>query len=189
MSADDKNEKMEVHHVDGIDEHDNPVPRWFQLLFLATIVFGIGYWAYYEIGEGPSSLEEYERARVADEIAQLSRQAGKKELASEEELSRLLANAERKKNGQTAYGTKCASCHGPQGQGGIGPNLTDRYWIHGGSLKQILVSITNGVPEKGMPGWGPLMSAEEAQDLTVYIRSLLGSNPPGAKAPQGELVK
>jgi cytochrome c oxidase cbb3-type subunit 3 len=190
MSADDEKMKIPGHNPDGIEELDYPVPWWFQMLFYVTIVFGSGYWAYYELGPGVTLVEEYERVKQADEVTELTRLAGtKKVLASDDELAALLKNSERKQKGQTAYASKCASCHGAQGQGGIGPNLTDKHWIHGGKLSQILATVVNGVPDKGMPGWGPLMSAEDSQDLVLFVRSIAGTNPPGAKAPQGELMK
>ena len=81
------------------------------------------------------------------------------------------------------------ACHGDKGQGGIGPNLTDDYWLHGGKLAQIAATITNGVSDKGMPPWGPMLSGEQIKSLAVFVKSLHGTNPPGAKAPQGELEK
>jgi cytochrome c oxidase cbb3-type subunit III len=100
-----------------------------------------------------------------------------------------LRDAAVRKRGQESYQAKCAACHGTQGQGGIGPNLADEYWLHGGKLIEIVATITDGVPAKGMPPWGPVLSPEEIQSAAVYIRSLLGTNPPNAKASQGERVK
>ena len=80
---------------------------------------------------------------------------------------------------------RCLPCD--KGQGIIGPNLTDDFWIHGkGTLMDIAAVITSGVPEKGMPPWGPVLSADELRDVAVFVHSIHGSNPSGAKAPQGD---
>ena len=72
----------------------------------------------------------------------------------------------------------------------MGPNLTDDYWLHGdGTLGMIAKTIHDGVAEKGMPPWSALLSDEEVYAVTVYVKSLRGTNPPGAKAAQGSLVK
>jgi len=93
------------------------------------------------------------------------------------------------KAGRELFQVRCIACHGAAGQGIIGPNLTDEYWLHGGKLAEITHTITNGVPDKGMPPWGPVMSSEQIHFVVAYIRSIRGTNPAGAKAPQGELYK
>ncbi|MFA7626029.1 MAG: c-type cytochrome, partial [Candidatus Kapaibacterium sp.] len=84
------------------------------------------------------------------------------------------------------FKTNCVSCHGAVGEGGIGPNLTDEFFIHGGGMKNVMDVIINGVPEKGMISWKPLLKPEEIQKVASYVMTLTGSNPPNAKAPQGE---
>jgi cytochrome c oxidase cbb3-type subunit 3 len=84
----------------------------------------------------------------------------------------------------------CAACHGDHGQGLIGPNLTDDNWLHGqGVPADIVKTISEGVAEKGMPPWGPVLKPEEIVGATAYIRSLHGSNPAGAKEPQGPVYE
>ena len=92
--------------------------------------------------------------------------------------------------GGKIYSARCASCHGDKGQGIIGPNLTDDYWIHGdGSIPAILKVMNEGVPDKGMPPWKGVIPAELEDDVAAYVYSIYGTNPPGAKAPQGELIE
>lgn len=88
--------------------------------------------------------------------------------------------------GQPIFMNYCAVCHGKKGEGGIAPNLTDEYWLHGGSVEDILNIVQNGAPEKGMISWENQLSASEMGKVVCYIRSLKGSNPENAKAPQGE---
>ena len=79
----------------------------------------------------------------------------------------------------------CHSCHGKEGGGIVGPNLTDAYWLHGGSARRIILSIANGAPEKGMQSFKMQFSPQEIGMLTAFIRSLKGTNPPNAKMAQG----
>lgn len=195
MSQESKPQQPHVkgtgHIYDGIEELDHPAPNWFMALFYVTIVFGVAYFLYYTLGNGGTLVEAYQKDKSAQEYAiYLSRaQSGPVKPATEDELRALLTDPEKKEQGRTSFQTKCASCHGAQGQGGIGPNLTDDHWIHGGKLTEILASIVNGVPDKGMPAWGAVIGPEEIQSLTVFVRSVHGTNPPGAKAPQGTRVK
>ncbi len=192
MSKDETKEpegpKLEGHSYDGIEELDNSLPEWWLNGFYLTILFSIGYVMYYTVGEGPSLRKEYERQQQNYEYAQYQNQASVK-LASEEELKGFLKDPARIKVGSQIFQTKCVSCHGPQGQGGIGPNLTDDYWIHGGKMTEILQVVTNGVLDKGMPPWGPLLKQDELYAVVAFVNSLRGSKPPNPKAPQGDLVK
>jgi cytochrome c oxidase cbb3-type subunit III len=91
--------------------------------------------------------------------------------------------------GKDIFSKNCISCHGNLGQGGIGPNLTDDYWLHGSGIENVGNTIYYGVTVKGMIAWGQLLKEKEIEQVANYVLSLRGSNPPGAKAPQGDLVK
>jgi cytochrome c oxidase cbb3-type subunit 3 len=185
----DKSEsKMEVHHYDGIEEQDNPIPFWFNILFFGSILFGMAYYSYYELGDGASLRTTYERDMAAREVVRLQNQ-DKTPPSSEDELFALTKEPEKMAAAKAIFATKCFACHGAQGQGGIGPNLTDPYWIHGGKLTDVRKTIAAGVLDQGMPPWEALLSFAEINQLAAYVRTLKGTNPPGAKAPQGELVK
>jgi cytochrome c oxidase cbb3-type subunit 3 len=88
--------------------------------------------------------------------------------------------------GKAVFESKCTACHGQELQGLIGPNLTDKFWIHGGNRMDIVKVIREGVSDKGMPPWGPILKKEEVYSVTAYILSKQGSNPAGAKAPEGQ---
>ena len=87
------------------------------------------------------------------------------------------------------YIANCAACHGNEGQGGVGQNLTDKYWVHGGSLSDVYQTIKNGVPEKGMIAWKAQMQPATILSLASYIRTLQGTNPPNQKASEGEFYE
>ncbi len=91
--------------------------------------------------------------------------------------------------GSQLYKASCAVCHGRQGQGGIGPNMTDSYWIHGGSMDDIVHLINVGVPAKGMIPWNKTLSQAKIHQVASFIYSLDGTNPPAAKAPEGEIYE
>ncbi len=190
MSTNTENDpnKSDNHH-DGIVELDNKPPHWFMLFFYATIAIGVIYFIHYTMGSGESIMTEYQRDHRANEIAvfEEAKRAANREL-TEEDLQKIASDNKAIELGKVQYQAKCAACHGGVGEGSIGPNLTDKYWIHGGKLTQVLGVIRKGVLEKGMPAWGGVLSADESTALVAYIHSLSGSNPPNAKAPQGELV-
>jgi cytochrome c oxidase cbb3-type subunit III len=185
---DKSKQEMEVHHYDGIEEQDNPIPVWFSTLFWVTVIFGIGYYGYYELGDGTSLRATYEKNILVHE-ALVADSRGKAPKTSEEDLLALTKNPEEMKSARANFETKCFSCHGVKGQGGIGPNLTDDYWLHGAKLTEIRAVISGGVLDKGMPPWESSLSSKEMDSLAAYIRTLHGTHPSGAKAPQGELVK
>lgn len=188
MSNDNKHDvPIAGHDYDGIQEFDNQLPRWWLYMFYISIVFAAGYWGYYKFGPGQTLMEVFEQEHAALQAAQ--QQAAPQGGADGERLLAVAKDPAQLEKGKTVYAGKCASCHGPQGQGSIGPNLTDTFWIHGGTLVQIATTVEKGVGEKGMPPWGPLLSQEELYAVTAYVKSLKGTNPPNPKAPQGTEVK
>jgi cytochrome c oxidase cbb3-type subunit 3 len=156
------------HSYDGIRELDNRLPPWWLYGFYVTIIFaGIYLWRYHISHSAPSSQEEYQIAMVK---AEEQKEAYLKKAAAniDENTVRLL--------------TQAADIQ-------AGPNLTDEYWLHGGSVKDIFKTIKYGVPEKGMKSWKEDFSPKQLAQLSSYIKSLKGTNPPNAKEKQGELYK
>lgn len=177
------------HTFDGIAELDNPTPRWFMVLFYGSIIFAAGYLLHYEVlGSGPNQEQEY--------VAELEQAARDKEAFLLNPTNAASAvnenNIEQSKDaviiqsGAALYANRCTPCHGAAGEGIVGPNLTDEYWLHGGDVKDIFKVIKYGVPEKGMVAWEKSLSAQQIADLTNYVLSLQGSKPANAKAPQGD---
>lgn len=190
LSGDTKTELLAgekpLHHYDGIVELDNPMPRWWLNLFYFGIVFGLIYTAYYELGNGRPIAQEFaaERAVLDANLAQSNKQG-----PSDDSLLAAFRDPSALKSGQKVYSARCASCHGAQGQGGIGPNLTDDYWIHGAKLAQIAKVVAEGVLDKGMPPWAAVLVGNELAEVTGYVKSLKGTNPPAPKAAQGVLTQ
>ena len=171
------------HEYDGIQEFDNPLPRWWVWIFYATIVFSVIYFFDFSGAiRGPGRIKEYETAMA--EAARLHPQpSGAADAAT---LETLRHDDQALALGKSTFVTNCAACHRPDGGGLIGPNLTDDYWLHGGAITDIHKTIENGVLEKGMPPWGKMLKPEQINAVTAYVASLHGSNPSNPKAPQGE---
>ncbi len=176
------------HSYDGIEELDHALPKWWVNLFYITVLFSIGYFAYYSLAEGPTLLKEYQDYKASEELKGFL-EAKNVRIATEDELMSMLKDKERIQSGKAVFQVRCVSCHGNLGEGGIGPNLTDDYWIHGGKMVDIVATISKGVSEKGMPPWGSVIGQDEVHSVAVYVKSLRGTNPPHAKAPQGDLVQ
>ena len=174
------------HNYDGIIELDNSLPPWWVYMFYGTIAFSFVYVFYFHFLDGPSQAEEYNKEI---ELASLKKTEMLKQTAGkvDENTVILLTEAADIAKGKSSFITKCAACHGQAGEGGVGPNLTDEYWIHGGSISSIFKTIKYGVQEKGMIAWEAQMPALEMQQLSSFIMSLKGTNPANAKAPQGDL--
>lgn len=175
------------HNYDDIHELDYPLPRWWIFIFYATIVFAVGYVGYYMLGPGPSLKQELDSA-LAAVYAKRPKEAPV--VVDEKALTAQVSNVDHVKLGAKVFASRCTPCHGPAGQGGIGPNLTDDFWIHGtGSLPDIAKTVHDGVTEKGMPAWSEVLQPNEVQDVAVFVRSLRGTTPANPKAPQGTVQK
>jgi len=188
----DEGEIIMDHDYDGIKELNNHLPPWWTYLFYATVVFSIIYVAVYHFTESlPLQEEEYQiEMAEATAMAQIRLAASQADgTAFSEEDLKLSTDPYILASGGKVFAQQCAICHKPDGGGSIGPNLTDEYWIHGGDIKDIFSVTKVGVPDKGMISWEAILSPTQIRDVSNYIISLKGSNPPGAKSPQGELYK
>lgn len=174
------------HEYDGIRELNNSLPPWWVYMFYITIVFSIVYLIYFTYGGGPNQKAEYENAIAQAQIQKT--EMLKKNAANIDENSVVaLTDAALIAKGKSSFVTKCAACHGQNGEGGVGPNLTDDFWINGGGVKNVFKTIKYGVQEKGMIAWQNQMNPTEMQQVASYILTLKGTNPANAKAPQGTL--
>ena len=174
------------HNYDGIIELDNSLPPWWVYMFYGTIIFAITYMIYFTYFDGPTQQMEYD-TEVAQAI-QKKNEFLKKTAALVDETSVLiLTDATALAKGKSGYITKCAACHGMNGEGLVGPNLTDDYWIHGGSIKDIFKTIKYGWPEKGMISWESQITPMEIQQISSFIITIKGTNPANPKAPQGTI--
>lgn len=179
-------EIIRPYTIDGIEEFDNPLPPWWVRLFQACILFGFLYLIWIH-GLNRNQLQSELRSdqQAFAQMQQKNLQAG----AEGESLADRLKKPELQVEGKALYAINCAPCHGQAGEGIVGPNLTDAFWLHGESAESIVQTITDGVPAQGMIAWGNILGPKKIESVAAFILSLKGSNPPNAKAPQGEEFK
>jgi cytochrome c oxidase cbb3-type subunit III len=180
------------HSYDGIRELDNHLPPWWKWLFYGTIGWAVVYLVVFHLTDSlPLSLEEYKTELALADEQMKKYQASQPQAAIDENTLVYTHDAAAIEKGKTIFtNNNCGGCHRNDGGGNtIGPNLADEYWLHGGAIKNVFQTIKNGVVEKGMPAWGKSMSAQDVRDVTFFVLSLKGTNPPDAKAPQGEIFK
>ncbi len=178
------------HDADGIREYDNPMPGWWKFAFLGTMAFAIGYWVYYGFIETQANRLDVYAAEM-----KIQDEANAKLAAlqmTEEKLQALVGDKDLLAKGETKFKTVCFACHGLKANGmvtdaapGLGPNLTDNAWIHGGNLIDIYTTVTKGVEAKGMQAWGKILPPDELNGVVLYVNSLRNTNVAG-KPPQGD---
>lgn len=185
----EKEKDLLMHHeYDGIRELDNVLPPWWVWLFYGTIIWGVVYVVnVHMLKVWPDQDTEYaiEMAQAkADIEAYLALQAA----AVDENTVVALTDNSALAAGKATFEEFCKACHGAAGEGNaVGPNLTDAYWLHGGSINDVFRTIKYGVAEKGMQSWKNELNPQDMQKVASYIMSLQGTNPPNAKEPQGVL--
>lgn len=189
MREHDKQGEVLDHEYDGIQELDNPLPSWWLATFYGAIIFSVLYVSYYLFGPGLTLEQELAadmgRLKTIEEANRKNRPA-----LTEEQLAAAFADQKNHELGGQIFAAKCAACHGNTGEGQIGPNLTDNFWIHGDSRPVSLIKIiSEGVPEKGMPPWASLLAPEEVVAVASHVKSIIGTHPKNPKAAQGTEIK
>ncbi|MEZ4761400.1 MAG: cbb3-type cytochrome c oxidase N-terminal domain-containing protein [Flavobacteriales bacterium] len=177
------------HEYDGIRELNNVLPPWWLWLFYGTIIWGVVYLVNVHIlGVMPLQAEEYEQemAQAKEDVAAYLAQFSN--LVDESNVT-VVTDEATLASGESTYKQFCVACHGANGEGGVGPNMTDAYWIHGGGIKNVFKTIKYGVPQKGMISWQSQLKPSEMQAVASYILTLQGTDPPNQKEPQGEIWK
>jgi cytochrome c oxidase cbb3-type subunit 3 len=181
----EEKDMMLDHDFDGIKELDNPTPVWFNAMFYGSILFALVYLLNYHVLEwSPLQDEEYAIEMKAAEASKgvLLAKAGN---LIDETTVKVDGDAGVLAAGKTVYMQNCVACHAPDGGGTVGPNLTDEYWIHGGTVNNIFKTIKYGIPEKGMISWEKTLTVKQTSDVSNFILSLQGTKPANPKEPQG----
>ncbi len=177
---------MMEHAYDGILEIDNPIPGWFMTLFYGSIVVAVTYiFAYHVVGDGQIMTTEYKEQMAEGESI---KEAFMKKFANSinEKNVTILKEPKAIDEGKKLFTQNCVACHAADGGGGVGPNLTDEFWLHGGNVKSVYHTISEGVAEKGMISWKKSLNPLQIQQLASYIFTLKGTKPAKPKEPQGE---
>ena len=187
VSVDNEKDVQLDHEYDGIKELNNALPPWWLYGFYLTIVFAGIYVYRYHIGKtAPLQVQELniELAQAKADAEAYAKTAANK---VDENTIEYNADASLIADGKELFGKNCVACHGAEAGGGQGPNLTDDYWKHGGSIKNIFKTIKVGVPEMGMIAWGQTLTPKQIASLATFIKSIKGTKPSNPKAPEGQL--
>lgn len=190
----EKMDQLMDHSYDGIQEYDNPMPKWWLYTFYGAIIFAalyLGYTISYEVTMQSLTEESNRRhwsttALAVDIKKNTSADNVNWEEFQPEMLAELIsADESLAKKGAAVFAGKCAPCHGSKAEGVVGPNLNDEFWIYGGKLANIYTSVKDGRPN-GMPAWEKEIGKAKVVSLVAFINSIRGTKVAGAKAPQGE---
>ena len=185
----EKEDKIDLGHAyDGIRELDNRLPPWWLYGFYVSIFAAFAYMWYYHVYTDWSSDGEYqEQVQIAE--VKKAKFLEKMALQVDETNVEMLTGEAALAKGKKTYTSLCVACHAADGGGGIGPNMTDKYYLHGGSIQDIFKTIKYGVPEKGMISWQDQLNPVQMHEVASYIKSLEGTTPAAPKDPQGELYE
>jgi cytochrome c oxidase cbb3-type subunit 3 len=171
---------------DDIEEFDNRLPNWWLWSFYLACIFAVGYWLHFHVvGAGKLPMDEY-RAEMEAAAARAAQAE-----VTDASLLALAAEPAAVEQGRAVFEANCNQCHtvpgGPIGGGLVGPNLTDKYWLHGGSPLDMWNTVTKGVPAKGMPDyWERTLGRTRCMQVTAFVLSIKNTNVAGGKAPEGE---
>jgi cytochrome c oxidase cbb3-type subunit 3 len=175
------------HDYDGIKELDNDLPPWWKYGFYLTIAVAVVYMVHYHVlGTGDLQIKEYDKDIAEAKLAvdEFMRNSANN---VDENTVQLLTEQSDIATGKDIFISNCAACHGKAGEGSVGPNLTDDYWLHGGTIQDIFKSVKYGWVEKGMKSWKEDLSPMQIAQITSYIKTLRGTNPANPKVAQGDL--
>lgn len=181
---------IQGHTYDGIREYDNPMPGWWVGLFWAGVLWAPVYMLGVHVFDW---IDDYgddfaEAGQELEEVRTLYAATGPAFKTDPGALREYAGDAQMAAAGEATFVAVCAACHGTQGEGVIGPNLTDDYWIHEAGPEGIWTAINEGFPTQGMPPWEDQLSLEERAQVMAYVVALQGTDPPNAKGPEGEQV-
>ncbi len=175
------------HNYDGIRELDNVLPPWWVYLFYVTIIFGVVYLVRFHIAGDYDQALEYEQEVAAAELAIEEYKKTAKNLVDVNTVE-VLTEAGDLSAGEKIFTANCVVCHMADGGGGIGPNLTDEYWILGGGIKNVFRTISEGGRDgKGMVAWKNSLKPAEMAQVASYLLQFQGTTPANPKAPEGEI--
>lgn len=175
------------HAYDGIEEYDNPLPGWWKWSFIATIVFSPFYWVYYHNGaEGRSVRDNYNVALAENTRLQFA-EIGELKL-DEPTIVKFMGKDSWVKVGQSVFRANCVSCHGREGEGKVGPNLTDEFYKNIENVADIAKVVNNGAGNGAMPKWSNRLHINEIVLVSAYVANLRGTNVEGGRPADGRAI-
>ncbi len=197
------------HEWDGIEELNNPLPRWWVITFLLCIVFALGYVVVYPaiplLSCGTQGMAGWSsRGQLAAELKdEAASHAGVRIAMAGLPVERIAANPDLQRaaiaGGRAAFRQNCVQCHGAGAAGGIGyPNLNDDDWLWGGTVKDIEQTLLHGVRQPGdaatrssqMPNFGKdgILTPEQVNAVASYVLTLSGKAPQDTSSQAGAAI-
>ena len=165
----EEQQKLRDHVYDGIQEYDARLPNWWLWTLYAAMIFGFAYWFYYQMsGPKETAMERVDR-KMAELAARAEASPGV--ALTDEKLWKMSRDQVTVTVGKDTFMTTCASCHGKNLEGGIGQNLVDDTWVHGGNPTDVLTTVSEGILAKGMPAWGPVLGKTRVSEVVAFIMS------------------
>lgn len=160
------------HNYDGIEELDNPLPQWWFVMFILSLVFSAGYLVIYPgLWKGAAGWTSVGQLEQETQLHQ-ARYAENFSRYAEMPLEEVITHPQALKMGQRIFANNCALCHGSDAGGAFGfPNLTDHSWLYGGSPEAIKTSVMDGRTGQ-MPSWGSMIGEKGVKQVASYVRSL-----------------
>jgi cytochrome c oxidase cbb3-type subunit 3 len=188
MSEQPQQDQLTDHAYDGIQEYDNPLPGWWTMIFWATIGFSALYLLVaFVAGPHMSAAGAYEEA-----VLEQMKHSGAPLKADAPTLLKLMKDPDSLQTGTAIFQANCIACHNREGQGLIGPNLTDDYYINVNKIEDIPDVVTKGRKNGAMPSWANRLSPNEIVQVSAYVASLRGRNLPSGnpalEATKGKLI-
>jgi cytochrome c oxidase cbb3-type subunit 3 len=175
------------HNYDGIKELDNTLPPWWVYMFYATIIFAAIYLIRYEVFGDTNQAQEYEIA-VAEAKVDLAEYKKTAKGLVDANTVELLTETGDLSAGKAIFAENCIACHKADGGGGIGPNLTDSYWILGGGIKNVFTTISEGGRSgKGMISWKSELNPLQRAQVASYLLGFEGTTPADPKPAEGDI--
>jgi cytochrome c oxidase cbb3-type subunit 3 len=178
--ADKTQENLMDHEYDGIREYDNPTPAWWHMVFIGTVVFSVVYYVFFQLGNAGWTVEEAYDAAEARDLSARFAEMGELEM-NEATVLEYMGEPEGLKVGAAVYEKHCRSCHGDNGEGKEGPNLTDDYYKHVKSPGDILMVVDQGANNGAMPAWGTRLHPNEMVLVASYVANMRGKNLTGGR--------
>jgi cytochrome c oxidase cbb3-type subunit 3 len=185
--ADRSYDQLLDHEYDGIREYDNPCPAWWHLIFAGSAVFSVIYFGFFHLGNFGWSIHEAHQTAVADDLKLRFAEIGELPM-DEPTVLEYMGKPDWLAIGSAVYQAQCKSCHGADGSGAVGPNLTDDHYKNVKQLGDVVRVVQEGAANGSMPAWRTRLHPNEIVLVSAYVANMRGQNLPGPRGAEGDQI-